>query len=138
MIFTPIGTYLPYLWQNYLSNEFKLFDSLLKKGWWYTSFIIDNNIVYLMASSPGYNSIFWLLMTQVFSNSIKLLSHYDQSISCVEHFSFYFPSNFFVYQLDFSVFGPAERWMSCCFPACFGFAVLCTFVDAVVNAGCRE
>ena len=74
MIFIPIGTYLPYLWQNYFSNKFKLFDSLLKKGWWYTSSIIDNNIIYLMASSPGYNSIFWLLMTQQYKITFTLWS----------------------------------------------------------------
>ena len=29
---------------NYFLSNFKLFDSLLRIGWWYTSSIIDNNI----------------------------------------------------------------------------------------------
>ena len=31
--------------KNLFSNNFKLYDSLLKEGWWYTLSIIDNNIM---------------------------------------------------------------------------------------------
>ena len=37
-----------YIFLNYFLSIFKLFDSLLRKGWWYTSSIIDNNNIIRM------------------------------------------------------------------------------------------
>ena len=43
---------------NYFLSNFKWFDNLLRKGWWYTSFIIDNNNIRMYLGRYTYPKFF--------------------------------------------------------------------------------
>ena len=66
---------MSYFWQNYFSNNFKLFDSVFKKGWWYnpsSTAIASKSIATLWL--VAHILLFW--WDKFFSNSIKSVSHY--------------------------------------------------------------
>ena len=104
---------------NFLSN-FKLFDSLLRKGCWYTSsrnynFIHNrqNNIRVYLASytNPKHQLacyIFW--WDKVFSNNIIFTL-------CITQFLlfniFSFSWDFSAYQIDFPIFWALNSWIFC-------------------------
>ena len=82
---------------TYILSNFKLFDSLLKKGWWYTSSIIGNNNIRMHLASythPNHQ----LSLPAIFSNETSfsatvliLLSHcVCQSLSSFEYLFLFF------------------------------------------------
>ena len=84
-------------------NNFKLFDSLLRKCSWYASSIINNNINWIWLELPI--AIFSDNVTSFSATILVLLSHFV-SINFFfwrSFFSFFFPLDFFTYQLDFSL-----------------------------------
>ena len=97
-----------YIFLNYYLNNFKLFEISLRKGEWYTSFIINNNNIirmYLVTHCLT-SYIFWWDRKVQFSNSINITF-----ILCISQFLllktfFLFTSGFSMYQLSFSVFEP--------------------------------
>ena len=87
-------------------NNFKLFDRLLRKGSWYASSIINNNINWIWLELPI--AIFSDNVTSFSATILVLLSHFV-SINFFfwrSFFSFFFlffsfSLDFFTYQLDF-------------------------------------
>ena len=87
----------------YFSNNFKLIDSLVSIGWWYTWFVTGSNIIW----KYGYRG--WLSIfsdSDETSSSATALNHFHivhQSISSIYYLFFSFPLYFFIYQVDFYV-----------------------------------
>ena len=71
-------------------------------------------------------NILWFWWVKFFGNSTRSLSYYVWIISSTEHFSFSFPSYFFIYQLDSSVFWPV--WVLCSLESSVTFHLFSQFL----------
>ena len=97
---------------NYFLSYFKLFYSLLRKGWWYTSSIINNNNIRMCLATYTHPTLSYLAIFSYAPSFSTVLSHYV-SLSFFLLNTFSFSWDFSTYQLNFSVFWAWSSWIFC-------------------------
>ena len=120
-----------YFWLNYFLSNFKLFSSLLRKGWWITSSNIGNKNIIRMYLATYYlamqKHILW--WDTFFNNSINFIFILRISqFLFLNNYSLILLQTFSTYQLDFSVFWLLNSWIFCvAFHSFSEFLIFVTF-----------
>ena len=95
---------------TYILSNFKLFDSLLKKDWWYTSSIIDNNLA--SYTHPNHQLSLLAIFSDETSFSATVLILLSHCLSLTFFFSISVPFLFFFICWHFPPRWDASRYIN--------------------------
>ena len=124
----------------FLNYFFKLFDSLFRKDWWYTSSttIISSECIAIWLGKSHLFSISW--WDKLFSNSSNITFSLRTNQFHLLNIFFYFSficTAFLLINSNFCLQSIKKLNFLCHLPSCFRDSDFCNFSDAV-NAGYRE